>query len=314
MLYGLLPPFLSSMALSLIKLAKRNDIIHAHWSACGAVAILTQPIHRKPVVTTLRGSDIHKAKKLGPFSWLHNKSLKGSSFTIGVSQAITNELKRQNPDMTEKIKFVSDGADDVFYAVPRNRQSVSVSPFKLLFIGSLIPRKGLDVLLKALAISKTDFPWMLTVVGSGPEKGYLSSLAAILGIDANVHFLGNVSPAQIAELMGDHHLFILPSYLEGRPSVVHEAMAAAMPVLATDIDGTRELVTNSEAGWLVPPGAENALSIALDDIIKGKRDLKAAGLAGRKWMLEHELTWNNTAKQYNQLYEEAIQSFKRTKP
>ncbi|MCD4737033.1 MAG: glycosyltransferase [Bacteroidales bacterium] len=305
-LYSLLPAFLASMGLSLIQLARQHDIIHAHWSACGAMAVLTQSMHRRPVITTLRGSDVYKAKKSGPFSLLHRKSIQGSSFTVGVSQAMAAELSRQHPGMADKIRFVSDGVDEDFYALPANRHRLSLSPFKLLFVGSLIPRKGLDVLLKALAGINSQASWTLTVAGDGPERGYLRSLATDLGIAPGIRFLGNIPPARIPKLMRDHYLFILPSYWEGRPSVVHEAMAAAMPVLATDIDGTRELVTDGQTGWLVPLGDVNALSSVLDDLIGGKKNLEAAGLAGRQWMLEQGLTWDETARRYHELYYKAM--------
>ena len=311
-LYGLLPPFLAGMGLSLIRLARQHDIINAHWSACGAIAVLTQSMHRRPVITTLRGSDVYKAKKSGPFSLLHRKSIQGSSFTVGVSQTMAAELRRQHPDMADKIRFVSDGVDDAFYALPADRHRLFLSPFKLLFIGSLIPLKGLDVLLKALARIKAQSTWTLTVVGDGPEKGYLRSLATDLGIAPGIRFLGSVPPARIPKLMRDHYLFILPSYREGRPSVVLEAMAAALPVLASDIDGTRELVQHGKTGWLVPLGDVNALSGVLDDLIGGKRNLAAAGLAGRQWMQEQGLTWDNTARRYRQLYMDAIGSSKGT--
>jgi glycosyltransferase involved in cell wall biosynthesis len=309
-LYGLLPPFLAGMALSLIRLARQHDIIHAHWSICGALALLTQSMHQRPVITTLRGSDVHRTKESGVFSLLHRKAIQGSSFTVGVSHAIATDLRRQYPGMADKIRFVPNGVDDAFYALPAGRDHFAPSPFRLLFIGSLIPLKGLDVFLKALSRINSLPSWALTVVGDGPEGDHLRSLAADLGINTNIRFLGGVSPDRIPQLMNDHHILILPSHREGRPNVVLEAMAAALPVLATDIEGTRELVQNGKTGWLVPPGDTDALSGALDDIISGKRNLAAAGLAGRQWMLEQGLTWDNTAKLYSQLYADAIGSSK----
>ncbi|MEA3385931.1 MAG: glycosyltransferase, partial [Thermodesulfobacteriota bacterium] len=216
-LYGLLPPFLAGMDLSLIRLARQHDIIHAHWSACGAMAVLTQSMHRRPVITTLRGSDVYKAKKPGTFSLLHRKSIQGSSFTVGVSQIMATDLRRQYHGLADKIRFVPNGVNDVFYALPTGRDHLAPSPFKLLFIGSLIPRKGLDVLLKALASINSLASWSLTVVGDGPEGDYLKSLAIELGINTNIRFLGGVSPDGIPQLMNDHHILILPSYREGRP-------------------------------------------------------------------------------------------------
>ena len=307
-LYCLLPPFLVGMGLSLIRLARQHNIIHAHWSVCGALAVLTQPIHQKPVITTLRGSDVNITKKSRIYNLLHKKAIQKSIFIVGVSQAIATDLRRQHPGMSDKIRFVPNGVDDAFYALPTGRDHLAPSPFKLLFIGSLIPRKGLDVLLKALAGTNSQASWTLTVVGEGPEKDYLKSLATDLGINTNLRFLGSISPDGIPQLMRDHHILILPSYREGRPNVVLEAMAAALPVLATNIEGTRELIQHDQTGWLVPPGDVDELSGALDDLLGGKRNLTAAGLAGRQWMQEQGLTWDNTAKLYSNLYEEALKS------
>jgi glycosyltransferase involved in cell wall biosynthesis len=296
------------MGLFLIRLARQHDIIHAHWSVCGALAVLTQPIHQKPVITTLRGSDVNRAQKSRIFYLLHEKAIQKSKFIISVSQTMAAELRRQHPGMSGKIRFVPNGVDDVFYALPTERDHLAPYPFKLLFIGSLIPLKGLDVLLKALAGINSLASWSLTVVGDGPEKDHLKSLATDLKIDKNIRFLGSVSPDGIPQLMNDYHILILPSYREGRPNVVLEAMAAALPVLATDIEGTRELVQHGQTGWLVPPGDTDALSGALDDLIGSKKNLTVAGLQGRQWMLEQGLTWDNTAKLYGHLYVDALKS------
>jgi glycosyltransferase involved in cell wall biosynthesis len=308
-LYGLLPLFLASMALSLIRLARQHDIIHAHWSICGALAVLTQPIHQRPVITTLRGSDINYAKKSRIFYLLHKEAIQKSIFIAGVSQAIADDLRRQYPGMADKIRFIPNGVDDAFYALPTERDHLAPSPFKLLFIGSLIPLKGLDVLLKAMTRINSLPSWALTVVGDGPEGDHLKSLATSLGIiNTNIRFLGSVSPDGIPQLMNDHHLLILPSYQEGRPNVVLESMAAALPVLATDIEGTRELIQHGQTGWLVPPGDVDELAGQLAALLGGTRDLAAAGLAGRHWMQEQELTWDNTAKLYRHLYIEVLKS------
>ena len=308
-LYGLLPAFLASMGLFLIRLARQHDIIHAHWSVCGAMAVLTQSMHRRPVITTLRGSDVHRAKKSGAFSLLHRKAIQGSSFTVGVSQTMAAELRRQYPGTADKIRFVPNGVDDAFYSLPTERNHLSLSLFKLLFVGSLIPRKGLDVLLKALAMINSLSSWALTVAGDGPEGDHLKSLATDLGINTSIRFLGSVSPDGVPQLMNDHHLLILPSYQEGRPNVVLEAMAAALPVLATDIEGTRELVQHGQTGWLVPPGDIDALSERLTTVLGAKRNLAAVGLAGRQWLQEQGLTWSETARNYRHLYAEAIRDW-----
>jgi glycosyltransferase involved in cell wall biosynthesis len=219
------------------------------------------------------------------------------------------ELRRQHPGTADKIRFVPNGVDDAFYSLPTERNHLSLSLFKLLFVGSLIPRKGLDVLLKALAMINSLSSWALTVAGDGPEGDHLKSLAIDLGINTSIRFFGSVSPDGVPQLMNDHHLLILPSYQEGRPNVVLEAMAAALPVLATDIEGTRELVQHGQTGWLVPPGDIDALSERLTTVLGAKRNLAAVGLAGRQWLQEQGLTWSETARNYRHLYAEAIRDW-----
>ena len=79
-------------------------------------------------------------------------------------------------------------------------------------------------------------------------------------------------------------------------------MAAAMPVIATNIDGTRELVQDGETGWLFPPGDDKALANIMLSILNKKKNIFSAGLAGRCFMKNEKLTWGDTAKRYRDLY------------
>jgi glycosyltransferase involved in cell wall biosynthesis len=303
-LHALLPGFLLSLAAHLIHFAKHHDLIHAHWSICGAIAVLTQPFHKKTVVTTLRGGDIDRAKRGGLYAWLHTQAIWGSRFTIGVSRQIVTELQAQHPLISDRFSFIPNGVSEVFYAIPSSARP-PLQPLKLLFVGSLIPRKGVDVLLNALAYLGSSSSWRLTIAGDGPEMCSLIKLARRLRISDKLIFLTSVPPSKIPLLMANHHVLILPSHSEGRPNVVLEAMAAALPIVATDIDGTRELVGRDQNGWLFPPGYHLALADIIASILRGEKDLASAGATGRRWMLEQGLTWTNTAKRYRTLYEVA---------
>jgi glycosyltransferase involved in cell wall biosynthesis len=307
-LYVMVPQFLIMMGLNFIRLARHCDLIHAHWSISGALAVLLSFSQKKPVITTLRGSDVHRAGESRIFAWLQREVVHRSDFTVGVSHSIVAELKKDHPNQADGIEFVPNGVDDLFYSVEAHRSHFPPSPLKILYIGSLIPLKGLDVLLHALAKMPGESSWTMTLAGNGPERRNLSALASTLKIGSKVRFMGLIRPDKIHEVMSDHHLLVLPSHREGRPNVVLEAMAAAMPVVGTDIDGTRELVREGLTGWLVPPGDEEALAQVLMSLVRGEKDLTSVGMRGRQWMLEQGLTWNETACLYRHLYLQALYS------
>lgn len=305
LLCALLPGFLFSMAAHLIHLAHFYDLIHAHWSICGALAVLTHPFHKKAVVTTLRGADIDWARRRGLYAWIHRKAISGSRFTIGVSRHLVSELQEQHPALSDRFSFIPNGVNKAIYAVSPSARP-PVPPLKFLFIGSLISRKGVDVVLNAFGFLEKSQNWRLTIAGEGPEMEPLMQLASRLNISDRISFLMSVPPFKIPWLMADHHILILASRSEGRPNVVLEAMAAALPVVATDIDGTRELVLNDQNGWIVPPGNSMALANIINALIQGQKDLTAAGIAGRQWMLEQGLTWVRAANNCRAVYEEAV--------
>lgn len=304
-LYALVPGFLSSMAVYLVSEARSCDLIHAHWSACGAVAALMKAFHRKPIVTTLRGTDVNWAERRGYYRWLHNKSINGSDFTVGVSNKIAVRIKNDHPDLSNRIAFIPNGVDDSFFSVTSSSRP-SPPPLKFLFAGSLIPVKGVDTLVKALGALDSAYSWQLTIAGDGPERKRLLNLAEKLSLSNKISFLGVVPPDKMPSLMGDHHILVHTSYSEGRPNVVLEAMAAGLAVVGTDIQGIRELVQKDRTGWIVPAGDPDKLAELFNLLIHGKKDYLGAGAAGRKWMIDQGLTWRETAHRYCELYRKAV--------
>jgi len=304
MYYTLVPGFLAAMALALTRRAKEFDIIHAHWSICGAIAVLTQQFHHRPVITTLRGADQH-AGQGWPYSWIHRKALECSAFTVSVSVTFAQQICRTYPHIKRRLQVIPNGVTDHFYVI-NDKLRPKAPPFKILFIGSLIPRKGCEIALKALADLSDEEKTSLTIVGDGPERNNLQQQALSAGIADKVHFTGSIPPQEIVHFIKQHHLLLLPSYHEGRPNVVLEAMASAMPVVASDIDGNRELVREGINGWLFPSGDYRKLSALLLTILQGKKDIHGAGRAGREWMRDQGLTWEKTADSYIKLYKTVL--------
>lgn len=295
--YAMLPFFLGSFLFWTVRFAPNCDVVHAHWSGCGALAVLTKSLHHRPVVTTLRGSDHHKNTGKGLYPLLHRLATSASDAVTGVSEEIARSLQS-----ARQASFIPNGVDDAFYRVAPNKRPPA-PPFRLLFVGSLIPSKGVDILLKALAFVK-DKDFFLQLAGDGPEYHRLEILAGGLGIREMIHFTGNIPPKEIPAIMSRSHLLVLPSLHEGRSNVILEAMASATPPLATDIPGTRELIQHGKTGFLFPPANPHALAGLLQGIMTGRYNLLKMGLAGRRWMRDQGLTWEYTARQYEMLYEE----------
>ena len=131
----------------------------------------------------------------------------------------------------------------------------------------LVPWKGVDRLIGVVAGMPDT---RLVIAGDGPERAMLESIAARTGAGDRVLFLGNIDPADVRAVLAVSDAFVLNSSYEGMPHVVLEAMAARVPVVATDVGGTAELVRNGETGLLIPAGDDTALEAALANVFCGR--------------------------------------------
>ena len=142
--------------------------------------------------------------------------------------------------------------------------------------------KGAPLLLDAVARLAAARPGLrLTLVGDGPERPALEARAAELGLGARVAFTGYLTQDQVADTLARADALALPSFAEGVPVVLMEAMATGLPVVTTRIMGIPELVEDGVSGLLVPPGDLDALTAALDRLAGDPAGAAAMGRAGR---------------------------------
>lgn len=157
------------------------------------------------------------------------------------------------------------------------------TPVKAVTVGRLVPWKRVDSLLEALK----EVPELgLVVVGDGPERPRLERLARDLQVSDRVYFAGQRSKKEALGLMAACDLFVLNSTYEGLPHVVLEAMALGLPVVATAVGGTPEVVRNGETGVLVRPG-NGMLEKALYVLVADGKARQRLGEGGRRWVREH---------------------------
>jgi glycogen(starch) synthase len=188
------------------------------------------------------------------------------------------------------IEVIPNGVDLGAFSAGRTRQPGA----QLLFVGRVVYQKGLDLLFSAL--QKVTSPWKLTIVGDGPSAGRLKQQAAQLGIHERIHFAGWQTRDALAGFLNEADLFVYPSRHEGMPNAVLEAMASGLPVLATRIPGSEELVV-AETGLLVPSEDISALSAALETLLADGAMRTRMGIAARK-RVEEQYSWRHVAEKF----------------
>ena len=164
---------------------------------------------------------------------------------------------------------------------------------ELLYVGSLIQRKGLDLLLPALAETSEDIH--LTIVGEGQERELLTEQAGKLGITDRLRFLGYVEGEPLRELYHNADVFILPTREDCFGLVILEAMCASLPVISSKYaDGAFDLVAEGENGYIVDPEDTHAFAEKIDQIFADENRLKEMGT--RSYKRAHAFAFEEVAK------------------
>ena len=227
------------------------EIIDAHYFyPDGVAAVLLGRYFGKPVTVTARGSDINFIARDRLPRRMIRWACTNADAIAAVSQALKDALVAlgASPD---KIRVLRNGVDLVkFQEGDREaaRRHIGVNEITLLSVGNLVPLKGHDLAIRALALLDNA---SLIIVGDGPEAGKLHSLAETLAVAHRVRFLGRLPHDELPELYGAADVLLLLSSSEGWPNVLLEAMACGTPVVATDVGGTREVVATSANGAIV---------------------------------------------------------------
>jgi glycosyltransferase involved in cell wall biosynthesis len=203
-----------------------------------------------------------------------------AAFTACVSDHLRSQLMMVTPpERWPSLHLVRTGVDPELFR-PNGRAR---GPNRVLTVARLVPGKGIDVLLGALArLNRRGLDVEADVAGDGPDRDRLAASIREHGLDGRVHLLGAVPPERVRQLLAGATVFCLPSFSEGVPVVLMEAMATGLPVVATRITGVPELVEDGRSGTLVPPGRADLLADALERVLgAAPAEREAMGAAGR---------------------------------
>ncbi len=227
------------------------DLLHAFWTIpCGFVSSFC--CRDIPLLTTLEGSDIKVFGRELISKPPIKRALKRSKKII----ALSDELKREAIELgarEDKIHVIPDGVDTSKFK-PGDKHALRAElhlpeSLLVLFVGYLYKLKRVDRLIKASANLSKDFEFHVVIAGDGPERQNLERLAESLGLKAII-FKGSVAHEDMPSYMAASDVLVLPSETEGLPTCVQEAMACGIPVVASNVGGLPDLITNGVTGYL----------------------------------------------------------------
>ena len=261
----------------------RVSHVHAHFGTNPAeVAMLLAELGGPPFSFTVHGPEEFDKPEA-----LHlNRKIQRSAFTVAISAYGRSQLYRWAAiGDWPKIKVVHCGVDAQFAGQPP--QPV-LAPARLVCVGRLCEQKGQIVLLQAAQLLlKRGVHLELVLAGDGEMRRDIEELIRECGLGESVRITGWISGEQVLRELQAARALVLPSFAEGLPVVIMEAMALGRPVISTFVAGIPELVQAGENGWLVPAGDVEALADAMQACLESSAErLDAMGLNGRRRVLQ----------------------------
>jgi len=267
-------------AMALAGWLRRDAIthLHAHFGTNSAtVAMLAARINGARFSMTVHGpEEFDRAPKIA----LAEK-IRRASFVAAVSSYGRSQLRRLvEPDHWDKIVIVPCGVDTSFH---QGQPAPITAPNRFVTVARLSEQKGILTLLDAAALLKrAGRRFSLTIIGDGDLRAAVEAAIKAGDLGADVHLAGWRTPDEVRRAIEDAGVFVLPSYAEGLPVSIMEAMSLARPVISTFIAGIPELVIDGENGWLVPASDAEALANAMASACdRSVAELSAMGARGR---------------------------------
>jgi len=316
--FGVPYPIISFKAYkTFTQLIKKCDLVHAHGHVymSSYMAGMVAKKYKKPFIVTQHNTFIDYQSLLNIIEQLNDfiigKSvLKHANKVITVSKETMKYVLKLGADKT-KTSVIYNGVDIHYFrpvnkrksreklGLPKNRKII-------LSVRRLVYKNGLDTLIESVPLLTRDHPDLLFLVaGKGPSRKLIEDRIKELGIDNNVKLTGFVPDRLLPVYYDAADYFILPSASgEGLPLVLLEAMACGLPVIATTVGGTPEIIKHMKNGVLVPPRNPEAMAEALSKLLSEGLG-PALGEEARR-IVENRLTWEENLRQLQDIYKKFI--------
>lgn len=291
---------------AMAKWAQANDVAHIHAEFAGYPATsawIAAELTGIPFSYSAHAHDIFLTQNL-----LIEKARK-ARFVRVISAFNERFLSALNGFPKDKLRVLRCGVT-LGETAPLPAFPDQSNPLKILFVGALLPRKGVDLLIRAIAGIPTGVAWTLDVIGGGKELGKLQAMVAEHDLK-NVTFHGPKMSQEVHDAMRDAHLVVVPSRetsegrSEGIPVVLMEALSLSRPVISTRLSGIPELVEDGVTGLLIDPDDCAGLTTAITRVAQNYSSAAALGAAGRA-RIQQDYDIQKTAEQLRQAIVEEV--------
>jgi teichuronic acid biosynthesis glycosyltransferase TuaC len=292
-----------------IHATKPINVIHAHAALpCGHAAALLSQRFNIPFVVTVHGLDVFNTCFVGgiPADWRRKASVKvyrATRTVICISDKV-QEILRTCASIETCSTVVYNGVNPILFS-PNPLKAEPIDQ-EILVVGNLLRSKGHELVLRALGNLRSSFPRLrCSIIGEGPERASLETLARDLDIASKVRFVGRQSRSQVAEAMQHCSVFALPSRNEGLGCVYLEAMSCGKPVIGCLGQGIDEVIEHDKNGWLVPANGLEDIVQGLCVLLGSPEQQKRIGTAARRTILG-KFTLSHQAEHLARIYRQAI--------
>jgi glycosyltransferase involved in cell wall biosynthesis len=311
---SLVPPYLISGSIQAARLGgtKRFDLVHAFWPLPHSILGMAAKYRgRIPLVSTFFGVEFAWARaQLTVIRPILRGLVHHSDAVTAISSYTAARIKEVVPSAHPVL--VPFGAT---VEAPRRSAAVRLpdAPYSVLFVGRLVERKGVHVLLDALHLLHAHGEIRLRIVGDGPLRSSLEARAVTLGLKRVVEFCGVVSADELARHYQESDAFVLPAVVdskgdtEGLGVVLIEALAHGCPVIASRVGGIPDIVHDEKTGLLVPPGDAEALAKAIRRYLDNREFAEHLAESGREHVERH-FSWGAIISKLQELYAGVVEN------
>ncbi len=261
-------------------------------------------------------------------SWVRNSkpwlrsllswAIRSADSVTAISRSTASQVEALGAASVRIVPYGSALADD---GRPPGREALasrhaagsSPEPVHLLFVGRLVERKGVEILVRALEMVRRTVPAHLTIVGEGAWKPTIEAVITECRLAEHVTMAGRVPTQQLRSKYEAADVFVLPAVVdakgdtEGLGVVLMEALSLERPVIASEVGGIVDIVTHGETGWLVPPGDRAALAEQILQVAADPSGSRAVARRGRE-RIRKDFSWSSVLDRTDAAYAEALEN------
>jgi glycosyltransferase involved in cell wall biosynthesis len=316
MFASLLPSYVAAGATAARRIAREGnfDVVHAFWPIPhGIFGVAARDASRAALVSTFFSAELNwKGASRAVFAPILRRIV-ASSDAVTVISSYTGQRVREYVPGVETVTIPFGAAATHKHSGASSTMRSPGDAFELLFVGRLVRRKGVDILLRAAKILENDSRLRIRIVGGGPERQSLEALAGELGVLNIVSFEGVIDEKRIDALFAQCDALVLPAIVtetgdtEGLGVVLIEAMGYGKPVIASEAGGIVDIVSSGDTGLLVPPGDAAALASAIQRAMDEPREMDSIAKRGTAFA-ERAFGWDAIVGKLTDVYATAVKA------